>query len=175
MPSIAYKVSKAAATRAALDAQSEHRRRVLAARKATRRAMAVAKSDDERQAALRKIHRGEKAWRTEVKYQICLMEFGGYSAFEIAAQLEMTPGAVGNILSKAHREWSKQTAEAIDLRRAILYRRAEMIIKQYAPIALDDDLCERIARGEPVSEKSVNHAMRAALIMLAAMDFEPAS
>ena len=46
-----------------------------------------------------------------------------------------------------------------------------MIIKQYAPIALDDDLCERIARGEPVSEKSVNHAMRAALIMLAAMDF----
>jgi hypothetical protein len=70
-------------------------------RKATQRALAAAGSDEERQAALRKIHRSEKAWRIEQKYQVCLMELEGYSASEIAGQLGMTPGAVGrNIGSK---------------------------------------------------------------------------
>jgi predicted transcriptional regulator len=127
---------------------------VMAARRANQRAMAAAKSDDERQAALRKIRRSEKAWRIEQKYQICLMELEGRSATQIATELGMSPGAVGNILSKAHRQRSEQTVEAINLHRAILLRRAEMIIRHYAPIALDDDLFARIARGEPVSEKS---------------------
>jgi len=84
----------------------------------------------------------------------------------------MTPGAVGNVLSKAHRQRTEQTAKAIDLHRAILFERAEMIIEKFAPIALDDDLFERIARGEPASATSVNQAMRSALIMLAATDFQ---
>jgi hypothetical protein len=172
MPSIAYKIAKATATRAALDAQAEHRKMIMAARRANQRAMAAAQNDEERQAALRKIHRSEKAWRIEQKYQICLMELEGHSVTQIATALDMSPGAVGNILSKAHRQRSKQTAQAIDLHRAILLRSAELIIKRYAPIALDDDLCARIARGESVGKKSVNHAMRAALVMLAAMEFE---
>jgi hypothetical protein len=94
------------------------------------------------------------------------MELEGCSAPEIAARLGMTPGAVGNILSKAHRQRTEQTAKAIDLHRAILFERAEMIIEKFAPIALDDDLFERIARGEPVSAASVNQAMRSALIAL---------
>src|SRR5262245_310846 len=137
MPSIAYKTSKTTATRAALDAQAEHRKMIMAARRANQRAMAAAQNDDERQAALRKIHRSEKAWRIEQKYQICLMELEGHSVTQIATELGMSPGAVGNILSKAHRQRLKQTAQANDLHRAILLRRAEMIIKQYAPIALD--------------------------------------
>jgi hypothetical protein len=172
MPSIAYKNAKAAATRAALNAQAEHRRAVLATRKATQRALAAAGSEDERQAALRKIHRSEKAWRIEQKYQACLMELEGCGASEIAARLGMTPGAVGNILTKAHRQRTEQTAKAIDFHRAILLERAEMIIAKFAPIALDDDLFGRIARGEPVSATSLKQAMRSALIMLAATDFQ---
>jgi transcriptional regulator with XRE-family HTH domain len=41
------------------------------------------------------------------------MELEGCSAPEIAARLGMTPGAVGNILSKAHRQGTEQTAKAM--------------------------------------------------------------
>jgi hypothetical protein len=84
----------------------------------------------------------------------------------------MTPGAVGKILSKARRQRTEQTAKAIDFHRAILLERAELILERYTPIALDDDLFERIARGEPASATSVNQAMRSALIVLAATDFQ---
>src|SRR6516162_5503733 len=108
MPSIEYRRQAAAATRAALDARTEYRRMMLAAQEANKHALAAAESDEERQVALRKVHRSERAWRKEVKYQVCLMELEGLSASEIAAGLGMTPGAVGNILSKAHRQRTEQ-------------------------------------------------------------------
>jgi predicted transcriptional regulator len=171
MPSTAYKTQKAAATQAALAARTEYRKTVLAAREANQRALAAAESDEERQVALRRIYRSERAWRKEVKYQVCIMELEGLSASEIAAGLGMTPGAVGNILSKAHRQRTEQIGEVIDLHRAMLLRHSETIIERFMPIALDADLFGRIERGEPVEAKRLDRAMRSAFVMLAVMDF----
>jgi hypothetical protein len=171
MPSIAYKTQKAAATLAALTAQAEYRKTVLAAREANQRALAAAESEEERQVALRRIHRSERAWRKEVKYQVCLMELEGLSAPEIAVRLGMSAGAIGNILSKAHRQRTEQIGEVIDLHRAMLLRHSETIIERFMPLALDEDLFSRIERGEPVEVKRMDRAMRSAMVMLAVMDF----
>jgi hypothetical protein len=156
MPSIAYKTAKAAATRAALDAQADHRRRIVAARKSVQRALACAGSDEERQVVLRRVHRSEKAWRKEVRYQAALMELEGKSASEIGLELRMTPGAVGNVLSKLRRERSDQTAQMIDAHRAIELERTETIIKRFMPLALDEE---------------VERAMKGAFVMLAVMNY----
>jgi hypothetical protein len=54
----------------------------------------------------------------------------------------------------------------------MLLERTEMIVARHAPIALDDDLFGRIERGENFSATSLKRAMRSALIMLAATDFQ---
>jgi hypothetical protein len=68
-------------------------------------------------------------------------------------------------LSKADRQRTEQTGRAIDFHRAMLLERAEMIIAQYAPIALDADLFGRIERGEPVSDQSLRRAFKRAMII----------
>jgi hypothetical protein len=171
MPSIEYRRQKAAATRAALDARTEYRRIMLAAQEANKHALAAAQSDEERRVALRRIYRDERAWRKEVKYQVCLMELEGLSASEIAARLGKTPGWVGNVLSKAHRQRTEQIGEVIDLHRAMLLRHSDSIIEKFMPLALDEDLFSRIERGEPVEAKRMDRAMRSVFVMLAVMDF----
>jgi hypothetical protein len=100
------------------------------------------------------------------------MELEGYGTSEIAACLGTTASAIGNILSKARRQRSEQTAKAIDLHRAILLERAEMLIEKFMPIALDADLLAQIERGEAVDAKRLDRAMRSALVMLSVMDFQ---
>jgi hypothetical protein len=171
MPSIAYKNAKAIATLAALNAQAEHRRRIVAARKSVQRALATAGSEEERQVVLRGVYRSQRAWREEAKYQACLMELEGKSASEIGLELGMTPGAIGNVLSKLRRERTEQIGQMIDAHRAIELERSETIIERFMPLALDEDLFARIERGEPVEAKRVNRALRSALVVMAVMDF----
>jgi hypothetical protein len=99
------------------------------------------------------------------------MELEGKSASEIGLELGMTPGAVGNVLSKLRRERSDQTAQMIDAHRAIELERTETIIKRFMPLALDEDFFSRIERGEPVEAKRMDRAVRSAFVMLAVMDF----
>ena len=134
------------------------------------RALAAAGSQEERQVVLRRIHRSQRAWREEAKYQACLMELEGKSASEIGLGLGMTPGAIGNILSKLRRERSEQISQMIDAHRAIELERSEAIIARFMPLALDEDLFARIERGEPVEAKRVNRALRSALVVMAVID-----
>ena len=156
-----------------IDAQTEHRKMLKAARRSHQRAMDSTQTDARRQKAVLALRRADKAWHTEVRHQVALMELEGRSRDEIANALGLTSGAVGNVLFSVRRWRSKQTAAAIDLHRAILLERAEMIIRHWAKIALDDDLWRRIERrSESVSAKSLELAMRATFAMLAAMNFE---
>jgi DNA-binding CsgD family transcriptional regulator len=157
---------------AAVGAQAEYRRAISTARHAVVRAMAEVRTDEEKQLALRQMRSSQKAWSTESRYQIVLMSIGGMSPSEIAAQLGLCESTVKNMLSQLCRERTRQAAEAIDAHRAILLSRAEMIVEQFAPLALDKDLFERIERGEPVSETAFRRAYRSALVLLAVCNFE---
>jgi hypothetical protein len=99
------------------------------------------------------------------------MELEGKSASEIGLELGMTPGAIGNVLSKLRRERSEQISQMIDAHRAIELERSEKIIARFMPLALDEDLFARIERGEPVEAKRVNRALRSALVVMAVIDF----
>jgi hypothetical protein len=99
------------------------------------------------------------------------MELEGCGASAIAQELGMTAGAVGNILSKAHRQRAEQIAEVIDLHRAIELERSESVLKRFMPLALDEDLFSQIERGELVEAKRMDRAVRSALVVLAVLDF----
>jgi hypothetical protein len=152
----------------------EHRRTVSAAKRVQYRALdAQSRPDRLKAVPIRQGECGTPGWQIERRRRAYELELQGKSRPEIAAELKMTPSMVRHVLARAHQESRAQLAKTVNLYRQLELDRTELLIKRYLAIALPDPVTiQRLEGEEPVAAASLDHAMKAALIVLELLKYE---